>query len=111
KKESCDLQTKDAHIAKYVICKELLSSYESHHNIPSPTDPQIGPSMKAIIREQPYIDIVFKTLNISDNKEEVAKIESNSNYEKTIIDYSAPNIENEDKKEFEHINNLDNSFG
>ncbi|CAG8767579.1 4217_t:CDS:1, partial [Dentiscutata heterogama] len=76
-----------AHIAKYGICKELLSSYEPHPGIPSPTDSQIGPSSissinissptlldsefqelflvtknkrkkaKAIIREQPDIDI------------------------------------------------------
>ncbi|CAG8683893.1 3076_t:CDS:1 [Dentiscutata heterogama] len=139
-KEPCNPQTKDAYIAKYRVCKELLSTYEPYPNISSPTDSQIGPSSissinislstlldpefqksflvtknkrkkaKAIIREQPDIDIVLKTLNISNNEEEVAEIEPDSDNEKTIMDYSAPNIENEDKEEFEHIDNLDNSF-
>ncbi|CAG8808448.1 12295_t:CDS:1, partial [Racocetra persica] len=39
-----------------------------------------------------------------------AKIESESDNKETIIDYSAPNIKNGDEEEFEHINNLDNSF-
>ncbi|CAG8774340.1 4669_t:CDS:2, partial [Dentiscutata heterogama] len=64
---------------------------------------------KAIIREQLDIDIVLKTLNISDNKE-VAEIKPDSDDEKTIIDYSAPDIENKDDEEFEHIDNLNNSF-
>ncbi|CAG8764433.1 25809_t:CDS:2, partial [Racocetra persica] len=39
-----------------------------------------------------------------------AEIEPESD-EKIIIDYSAPDIENGDEEEFEHIDNLDNSFG
>ncbi|CAG8748238.1 16113_t:CDS:1, partial [Dentiscutata heterogama] len=90
-------------------------------NISSPTllDPEFQKSflvtknkrkkMKAIIREQPDIDIVLEILNISNN-EEVAEIEPNSDDEETIIDYSASDIENEDKEEFEYIDNLDNSF-
>ncbi|CAG8744815.1 16918_t:CDS:1, partial [Racocetra persica] len=40
----------------------------------------------------------------------VAEIEPESD-EETIMNYSAPDIENRDEKEFEHIDNLDNSFG
>ncbi|CAG8547761.1 31473_t:CDS:1, partial [Racocetra persica] len=40
-----------------------------------------------------------------------AEIESESDNEETIMDYSASNIENGDEKEFKHIDNLDNSFG
>ncbi|CAG8830483.1 26763_t:CDS:1, partial [Racocetra persica] len=39
-----------------------------------------------------------------------AEIEPESDDEKTIIDYSAPDIENRDEEEFEHIDNFDNSF-
>ncbi|CAG8851007.1 505_t:CDS:1, partial [Racocetra persica] len=39
----------------------------------------------------------------------VAEIESESD-EETIMDYFAPDIKNKDKEEFEHIDNLDNSF-
>ncbi|CAG8849128.1 8715_t:CDS:1, partial [Racocetra persica] len=42
---------------------------------------------------------------------EVAEIEPDSDDEETIMDYSASDIENEDEEEFEHIDNLDNSFG
>ncbi|CAG8837884.1 36393_t:CDS:2, partial [Racocetra persica] len=35
---------------------------------------------------------------------------SESDDEETIIDYFASDIENGNEKEFEHINNLDNSF-
>ncbi|CAG8600332.1 10377_t:CDS:2, partial [Dentiscutata heterogama] len=109
-----------------LICKELLSSYESHPDIPFPTDSQIGPSSislinislptlldpefqesflvtknkikkaKAIIIEQPNIDIVLESLNISNN-EEVAEIEPDSDDEETIMNYSASDIENEDE--------------
>ncbi|CAG8842089.1 30874_t:CDS:1, partial [Racocetra persica] len=41
---------------------------------------------------------------------EVAKIEPESDDEKNIIDYSASNIKNKNKKEFKYIDNLDNSF-
>ncbi|CAG8840052.1 9362_t:CDS:1, partial [Racocetra persica] len=41
---------------------------------------------------------------------EVAEIEPKSDDEKTIIDYFASDIENRDEEEFEHIDNLDNSF-
>ncbi|CAG8849337.1 28702_t:CDS:1, partial [Racocetra persica] len=40
----------------------------------------------------------------------VAEIESKSDNKETIIDYSASDIENRDKEEFKHIDNLDNSF-
>ncbi|CAG8730404.1 9658_t:CDS:1, partial [Dentiscutata heterogama] len=52
----------------------------------------------------------LEILNISNNKEKVAEIEPNSDDEKTIIDYSASDIENKDKEKFEHIDNLNNSF-
>ncbi|CAG8830878.1 25195_t:CDS:1, partial [Gigaspora rosea] len=64
---------------------------------------------KTIIREQPDINIILETLNISDYEEEVAEIEPENDDEKTIMDYSAPDIENEDEV-FENIDNLDNSF-
>ncbi|CAG8820503.1 9136_t:CDS:1, partial [Gigaspora rosea] len=65
---------------------------------------------KTIIREQPDIDIILETLNISDYEEEVAEIEPESDDEETIMDYSAPDIEKEDEV-FKNIDNLDNSFG
>ncbi|CAG8783179.1 15208_t:CDS:1, partial [Racocetra persica] len=39
-----------------------------------------------------------------------AEIEPESDNKETIIDYSVPDIENEDEEEFKHIDNLDNSF-
>ncbi|CAG8768136.1 24254_t:CDS:1, partial [Racocetra persica] len=39
-----------------------------------------------------------------------AEIEPESDDEETIMDYSAPDIENGDEKKFDHIDNLDNSF-
>ncbi|CAG8830883.1 309_t:CDS:2, partial [Racocetra persica] len=39
----------------------------------------------------------------------VAEIEPESD-KKTIMDYSAPDIENRDEEEFKYIDNLDNSF-
>ena len=65
---------------------------------------------KAIIREQPDIDIILESLNLSDY-EEVAEIEPESDDEKSMLDYSAPDVEDEDKEIFEDIDNLDNSFG
>ncbi|CAG8708467.1 16075_t:CDS:1, partial [Dentiscutata heterogama] len=57
--------------------------------------------------EQPDIDIVFETLNNSDYKE-VTEIEPESNDDKkTIIDYSASNIESSDKKIFKDIENFE----
>ena len=38
KKEPCNPQTRDAHIEKYGICKELSSSSELHTNIHSSTN-------------------------------------------------------------------------
>ncbi|KAF0538535.1 hypothetical protein F8M41_007741 [Gigaspora margarita] len=66
---------------------------------------------KSIIREQPDIDIILETLNISDYEEEVAEIEPESDDKKTIMDYFASNIKNGDEEVFENIDNLDNSFG
>ena len=66
---------------------------------------------KSIIREQPDIDIILETLNISDYEEEVAEIKPENNNEETIMDYSASDIKNGDKEVFENIDNLDNSFG
>src|SRR5260363_414499 len=66
---------------------------------------------KSIIRELPDIDIILETLNISDYEEEVAEIEPKSDNEETIMDYSAPDIENGDEEVFKNIDNLDNSFG
>ncbi|CAG8729987.1 9073_t:CDS:2, partial [Dentiscutata heterogama] len=91
-----------AHIAKYRICKELLSSYEPHSDIPFSTDPQIGPSSIS------SINISSPTLLDSEFQESFLP---NSDDEKTIMNYSAPDIENKYEEEFEHIDNLDNSFG
>ncbi|CAG8673698.1 8803_t:CDS:2, partial [Ambispora leptoticha] len=115
-KELCDPRTKDAHIEKYRICEKLVGS-EPQTNISSPTDPHIEKEpifvtkkdkkkTKAIIREQPDIDIVLETLDISDY-EEIAEIEPESNDEETIIDYSAPDIESRDEEIFEDIENLE----
>ncbi|CAG8604084.1 3846_t:CDS:2 [Dentiscutata heterogama] len=112
------ISTKNAYIAKYGICKELLHFYELHPDIPSLTDPQIEPSSISSINissptllDPEFQEESFLTLNISNNEEEVAEIEPDSDNEETIMDYSASNIENKDNEEFKHIDNLDNSFG
>ncbi|CAG8827357.1 21876_t:CDS:2, partial [Gigaspora rosea] len=113
-----------AHIEKYGTCEDLVGLSELQVNISSSTNPQIessGTSLADISShslldldfqeesEQPDIDIILETLNISDYEEKVAEVEPKSDDEKTIMDYSAPNIENEDEV-FKNIDNLDNSF-
>ena len=137
--KECDPRTRDAHIERYGIWKELTGSAEPQSNIPSPTDPQIEGSStsltdipdlidisfqeepvfvvkkgtkktKAIISEQPDIDLILETLDISDD-EEVTEIEPESDDdEEIIIDYSAPDIESNDEEIFEDIEHLDKDF-
>ena len=66
---------------------------------------------KVIIREQSDIDLALETLNASDSEEEITEVEPESDDEDTILDYSAPDIENGDEKIFEDIENLDQDFG
>ena len=65
---------------------------------------------KVIIREQSDIDLALETLNASDSEEEITEVEPKSDDEDTILDYSAPNIENGDEEIFEDIENLDQDF-
>ena len=65
---------------------------------------------KVIIREQSDIDLALETLNASDSEEEITEVEPESDDEDTILDYSASDIENGDKKIFEDIENLDQDF-
>ena len=66
---------------------------------------------KVIIREQSDIDLALETLNASDSEEEITEVEPESDDEDTILDYSAPDIENGDEEIFEDIENLDQDFG
>ncbi|CAG8736433.1 14341_t:CDS:2, partial [Gigaspora rosea] len=91
----------DAHIEKYGICEDLVGSSELQADIPSSTNPQIKSSTSlANISSHNFEYLCYK--------EEVAEIEPKSDDEKTIMDYSAPDIENEEV--FKNIDNLDNSF-
>ena len=65
---------------------------------------------KVIIRKQSDIDLALETLNILDSEEEITEIEPESDNEDTILDYSAPDIENSDEEIFEDIENLDQNF-
>ena len=140
KSELCDLRTRDTHIERYGICEEFVSSVEPQPDIPSLTNPQIEsssisigiptPSLmdvslqeelflvvtkdkrkkKAIIREQPYIDLVEENLATSDYDEEVIEIESESDDEDIMLDYSTPDIESSEEEIFENIGNHDERF-
>ncbi|CAG8690102.1 12232_t:CDS:1, partial [Cetraspora pellucida] len=65
---------------------------------------------KAIIREQPYIDLVEKNLAISDYDEEVIEIESESDDENIMLDYLTSDIESSEEEIFKNIGNYNERF-
>ncbi|CAG8683738.1 16697_t:CDS:1, partial [Cetraspora pellucida] len=65
---------------------------------------------KAIIREQPYIDLVEENLATSDYDEEVIEIEPESDDEDIMLDYSTPDIKSSEEEIFEDIGNHDKRF-
>ncbi|CAG8697139.1 11730_t:CDS:1, partial [Cetraspora pellucida] len=65
---------------------------------------------KAIIREQLYIDLVEENLATSDYDKEVIKIESESDDEDIMLDYSTSNIKSSEEEIFEDIGNHNERF-
>ncbi|CAG8487019.1 10496_t:CDS:10, partial [Cetraspora pellucida] len=104
-KEPITVEKKEKEKGKPMFVSGELLVYLKANYIRTPPLQKIK-KKKAIIREQPYIDLVEANLAISDYNGKVKEIEPESDYENIMLDYSTPDIESSEEEIFKDIGNM-----